>query len=140
MITVFISGDVVRVATLEEAKENGYLGYENRLDWKSEVQVSKIAERLNEIEGFRKYVATDSGEYCWPRYDVIELPKVGDDVSYSFNGDSYPCGKIEKISESLRVITTTGDRKFYRRKQSGKWLNGSWALVQGHYNERNPHF
>jgi hypothetical protein len=88
----------------------------------------------------------------YPRFDVVEAPKVGDDVSYAFNGDSYPCGKITKISASYRRIVATettpdgdhdGHREhvFYRDGQTGRWVKGrTWSLVRGYVKTRNPHF
>lgn len=52
------------------------------------------------------YVAIDNGPWHYPRYDVIRRPYVGDLVSKSFNGDSYPRGTIVKISDSLRRVET----------------------------------
>lgn len=108
------------------------------------------ADVANELNGFpelniapfsHKYLAIDNGPYCSPRYDVIEMPQIGDDVSYGFNGDSYPCGQVKSISKSLKVITTTDGSKFYRRKLTGSWrMHKTWSLMKGHHNDRNPHF
>jgi hypothetical protein len=126
---------------------------QSRNDWKDFATVERIAAELNmaqenKPQDERKhYVATDSSANVSPRYDVIEAPKVGDAVSYSFNGDTYPCGHVTHISDSYRVITTTGDgtppkrMKFYRRRLSGSWVNnGTWSLVSGHIYEQNPSF
>jgi len=88
----------------------------------------------------RSFLATDSGEYVYPRFDVIELPKVGEYVSMGFNGDYYPVGKIKSISKSLRLIVTTDGRKFYRIRETGKWVCGGFGLVRGIRDERNPEF
>jgi hypothetical protein len=121
--------------------------YTYRGDFETMEQAEYIADCLNNLHrnksqrGVRNYLAIDNGAYCSPRYDVIELPQVGDDVSYGFNGDSYPCGQIKSISKSLKVITTTGGEKFYRRKQTGTWkMHKTWSLMKGHHNDRNPHF
>ncbi|NDA79220.1 MAG: hypothetical protein EBY07_15895, partial [Actinobacteria bacterium] len=54
------------------------------------------------------FIAIDNGGSRWPRFDVQALPKVGDKVSYAFNGDYYPDGEITKISgKDHRVITTS---------------------------------
>lgn len=126
--------------------DNGRIAgkYENiqyRRNWKSFEDVESIAKSLNTLEGFRKYGAVDKGQYVSPRYDIIELPKVGDDVSYAFNGDAYPRGKIMRITESLRKITTSDGSTFWREKKSGKWImNGTWSLISGTHNYRNPSF
>jgi len=99
------------------------------------------AARLNGIHPTRHFLACDAGDHCWPRYSVKMAPQVGDEVSYSFNGDTYPCGTITKISDSYKQITTSEGRKFYRRKLTGAWINnGTWSLVGGHRHEQNPHF
>lgn len=85
------------------------------------------------------YMAVDDGEHIWPRYDVIKKPKVGDFVSRSFNGDTYPEGKIAEISPTMKKITLDNGLEFWRWKQSGQWLNvGVWTMVMGCFNERNP--
>ena len=87
------------------------------------------------------YVAVDSGPNVSPRFDVIKAPRVGDDVSYGFNGDYYPDGKIVKVSKSLMVTTSTGN-VYRRRGKSGSWkmAGGTWSLVPGHRNDKNPCF
>lgn len=114
-------------------------GAQSRWDWKTFQDAQKIAAALN-VYSPETYVATDSGPNVSPRYDVIKLPKVGDKVSYSFNGDTYPCGTVKSVSPSLKLIVTTEGQKFYRRGETGKWIyNGTWSLVGGHIEERNPH-
>lgn len=139
MITVRITEDGIYPSDIGEAALNQWKGFENRNDWKSLSDATRIAEGLTKTTGVL-YIATDAGETVSPRYDVIVAPKVGDEVSYSFNGDTYPCGTIVKISESLRTITTSDGKKFYRRHQTGSWVKGGWSLVQGHHYEQNPHF
>lgn len=89
------------------------------------------------------FLACDKGSHTWPRYDVIRAPKVGTPVSYSFNGDSYPDGHITKVggTNCSRVYTDTGS-VYNRRRQSASWIKrgGTWSLIQGHVDERNPSF
>ena len=100
-----------------------------------------MAARANSLNDGHTYIPVDRGSHTAPRYDVSTLPKVGDPVSYSFNGDSYPCGHVKSISKSLRLVVTTTGEKFYRRGLTCSWLrNGTWSLIKGHVNERNPHF
>lgn len=88
-----------------------------------------------------RYIATDAGPKRSPRYDVIAAPRVGDECSYSFNGDTTPDGKIERISRSMRKITTSTGRAYWRVGQSGCWRRaGTWSLIPGHHYERNPSF
>lgn len=139
MLYALTENGSVRMLTSEEAKERNYIGTESRWDWKSLDEVALIAELASTDDTL--YIGVDKGNSVSPRFDVIQAPKVGDDVSMSFNGDSYPCGKIVSISKSMKLITTSDGKKFYRRKQSGTWLNGgTFALVQGIIDERNPHF
>lgn len=115
-------------------------GWMTRHDIKSVEHAAEIAESAGKATG-KTYLPVDSGAGVWPRFDVIEAPAVGDDVSYAFNGDYYPCGQIKSISASFRVITTTEGQKFYRRRESGNWkYNRTWSLVSGHRSELNPHF
>jgi len=112
----------------------------DRWDFDSLEDAQHIADSATKLTG-RLYIATDAGEWVSPRYDVVESPSVGDEVSYAFNGDYYPCGVITSISKSLKLITTSTGRKFYRRRESGSWINnGMWSLVSGHHSRRNPEF
>jgi hypothetical protein len=111
-----------------------------RWDITSFKEATWIASDVSNLTG-ANFIPTDAGRSVYPRYDVIELPKVGDKVSYAFNGDYYPCGEIKSISPSLRIITTTTGRKFYRRGRSGAWVNnGTWSLIPGHVSRKNPEF
>lgn len=88
----------------------------------------------------RLWLVTDTPN-CSPRYAVVEVPAVGDEVSYGFNGDYYPDGKVIRVSRTFVVTTSTGNR-YYRRGLTGTWKQsgGTWSLVRGHINERNPSF
>lgn len=115
-------------------------GAESRWDWESFECAETIAAMASE-DNETLYIATDAGPWVSPRYDIILAPKVGDPVSYRFNGDSYPSGFITKISKSMKRIETDEGRVFYRRKQSGSWVyNQTWSMVHGHHNERNTEF
>lgn len=111
-------------------------------DCKSFDEVEKIAKELNEVVGEVRYIGTDAGEWVSPRYNVQELPKVGDEVSYSFNGDTYPDGTIVKISgKNHQIITTSSGRKYYRRRKTGGWRHDkTWWLVSGHISTYNKEF
>lgn len=116
------------------------LNYENRNDWKTYEAAQEVATVLGP-----DYIATDAGAHVSPRYDVQALPKVGAEVSYAFNGDSYPCGKIKSISAAPHRLITVDDngrvRKFWRRRLSGSWvMDQTWSLVQGHVSKTNPSF
>jgi hypothetical protein len=88
----------------------------------------------------RTFLASDAGPYTSPRFDVIEAPKVGDLVSKSFNGDTYPEGVITKITPKWQITTSTGV-KFRRVKDSAGWraTGGTWWMTGGHHYEQNPH-
>lgn len=104
-------------------------------------QVTKLAQELTVAIAGELFLPTDAGEHVSPRYDVIKAPKVGDKVSYAFNGDCYVCGKIIGISPSYRLITTDSGKTFYRKRLTGTWLyNKTWALVNGHHYTQNPEF
>jgi hypothetical protein len=114
-------------------------GWSARWDWVDMATVTTLATYLTALTG-KSYLPVDNGPGVSPRYDVTDVPQVGDDVSYSFNGDTYPCGTITKITPSLTIVTSTGAR-FRRYKQTGGWRKegGTWWLVKGTINERNPH-
>lgn len=82
----------------------------NRNDIRSPQQADLLASQATEFTE-QLHIAIDRGAHVSPRFDVIRCPAVGDKVSYSFNGDSYPDGEITKVSPTLKVITTsTGSR------------------------------
>ena len=121
-------------------KANHGKDWVNRWDWKTLEAAQEVAEAASVFEGV-DYIAIDSGANTFPRFDVIRAPSIGDAVSYSFNGDTYPCGYIATISKSLKKITTSTGKTFYRSKQFGCWLmNRTWSMINGHIEERNPHF
>lgn len=126
-----------------ERYTNGQIGagWLNRNDIESFEFAQRLAASASKL-GKRDYLATDEGTCCSPRYDVIEAPMVGDEVSYGFNGDYYPDGKITKVSESYNTITTSTGSTYRRRGDTGCWKKpgGTWSLVRGHVNERNPSF
>ena len=98
-----------------------------------------LAKQATEVTG-DTFVGVDNGPNVWPRFDLTKAPKVGDLVSYAFNGDYYPDGEVVKVSDSLRRVQTSTGNVYFRTKQTGSWRNSCWSLVPGHINERNPHF
>lgn len=113
-----------------------------RGDLTSMADAEELAEAATRDLG-ETFIATDAGEWVHPRYDVVRAPKVGDPISYSFNGDTRPCGHIMKIGgTNFKTIYSDLGHKFNRRRQSGSWImkGGTWCMVKGHHNELNPHF
>lgn len=111
--------------------------YITRNDFQTYFDAMQVADSASKL-GVH-YIATDEGLGVWPRFDVIELPKVGNKVSRSFNGDSYPDGEIVSISAGLKVITTTSGSRYRRRGDSGCWIEKqTWSLIPDHITERNP--
>lgn len=116
------------------ADEDGWI---HRSYLKSFEQVELYAAQLSKTPGEFLGAQRSSTDF-----EVIRCPAVGDEVSYSFNGDTTPCGKIVRLTPKLMVITDAGYR-FNRRGNSASWyrIGGkSWCLVHGHIEERNPHF
>ena len=112
----------------------------SRHDFKTFEVAEEMAAAATQFSGVL-HIATDGGSGMYPRFDVIEAPKVGDAVSQSFNGDSYPRGEIVKVSKSLKKIVTSTGHTFWRHKQSGSWIvNGYASMVSGHRHEMNPSF
>lgn len=135
-----------------------YRKAESRWDWNSYERAVEVAAKLNadaeavgaldEQGHVATYIAVDQGSGCSPRYDVIAGWYVGEKVSKGFNGDYYPVGTIVKMSADQRIITVQSDnpevplRKFWRRKLTSCWLltGGTWRLVSGVHNDKNPSF
>lgn len=115
--------------------------WQDRRDWTSFEEVTKLARYATAMTGI-SYIPTDSGGSTFPRYDVIAMPKVGDKVSYSFNGDSYPDGVIVLVSRKKFAVTTSNNNTYCRRKLTGAWIKkgGTWSLIPGHVQETNPEF
>ncbi len=115
--------------------------YISRHDFASIGDAQAIAD---ELDG--EYMAIDRGTHVSPRYDVIgydviEKPVVGNLVSRAFNGDSYSAGEITSISSTMRKVTTSTGEVFWRRRLTGAWVaDGTWAMVSGHAETRNPSF
>lgn len=115
-------------------------GWMTSRDFETFEQAKRMAGYITFMTG-ETYLPADEGEGTSPRYRIVKAPKLGDKVSKSFNGDTYPCGEIIKITPTWIVTTDTG-QKFRRWKQSGGWREqgrGFWML-HGHRYEQNPHF
>lgn len=112
----------------------------------------EVAAHLN--HGGQDYLPVDHGSNRAPRYEVVRAWKVGDPVSKTFNGDSYPVGYIVQVSagKQYRVVaqqdkaqagheTPEGARTvFYRRGNTSLWLEtqpSGFHLILGHVSETN---
>lgn len=139
---VHIAADnTAKFISFEEAQKLNWEGVQDRNNWFTFEEAERIAKLLNETDKSDRYIAVDSGEHVRPRYDVIEVPQIGDPVSRAFNGDYREAGHIAKISKSLKIITTDTGVRFFRRKQTAKWIeSGTWSMVHGHKSELNPSF
>lgn len=112
----------------------------NRNDMTGILHAEMIAADATKLTG-KLHIAVDRGDHTWPRYDVIEAPVVGSEVSRAFNGDYYPAGKIVRISASLKRVVTEDGTVFYRRGITGTWIaDGTWAMCPGSIDKRNPSF
>jgi hypothetical protein len=112
--------------------------FQSRNDWDTLAEVEAIAAQLSALTG-DLYIAYDKSS-SRPRFDLFKAPKIGDEVSMGFNGDYYPCGKIATISKTMKKIVTDNGTVFYRRSMA-RWLNkGTFAMIPGVHDERNPHF
>lgn len=134
------NGLPVEVATQLTAQQHSDKAWQSRWDWLDFATVEKLARYVTAMTG-RDYLPTDATEAVAPRYGIVPAPKVGDPVSYGFNGDYYPCGHITKITKGWRVTTSEG-KVFNRRKNTSGWrmVGGTWGMVAGHIYEQNPHF
>ena len=108
--------------------------------YETEVEANEAAAKLTE-ESNELHIVTHEPSYVCNKWAVHRVPQVGDFVSYSFNGDSYPDSEIVSVSKTLKVITTKSGKKYYRYKNHASWRNnGTWWLVKGFHEERNPSF
>jgi hypothetical protein len=131
-----ISGDL----TDEQHRDPSWI---SRHDITSFEHATQIATQANAMLGAGTVlIPIDSGEGCWPRYDVVQAPKVGEEISRALNGDYYPDGEIVKISgKDHRIVTTSTGRKYYRRHQSSVWIaDKHYSMVRGHISRLNPEF
>lgn len=128
---------------LNDPRLPGKVGWVNRNDFRSLDDAAAIAAQATKLLG-KLIIAADKGSDVWPRYDVVEAPAVGVEVSKTFNGDYYPIGKIQSVSPSLKVVVVDGPRgrlRFHRRGKSAAWVNNKcWALVPGVRDERSQEF
>lgn len=118
-----------------------------------------VTEALDKPEARRTFWAEDRTSSTSPRYAIIRAFVVGEPVSYGFNGDSYPCGRVTKITSSsdaapkgekreeagYRIITTEDVhgvvRKFWRRGLTGRFVHEqTWGLQHGWHADQNPSF
>ena len=115
----------------------------SRHDITSFEHAAQIASQANAMVGAGTIlIPVDNGEWCSPRYEVVQAPKVGDKVSRCINGDYYPDGEIVKVSgQNNRIVTTSTGRKYYRRRLSGAWIADKfYSMVNGHIHRLNPEF
>lgn len=88
----------------------------------------------------QEFLPVDRGQWVRPQFAIEEKPQLLDEVSKSFNGDSYPVGRISRISKTFKRIETSDGYVFTRQKNGGWRCGGTWWLIKGVVNERNPHF
>lgn len=115
-------------------------GWMNRNDITSFEQAEKLASQLT-LKTNCLFLAADAGSSTSPQFDVFKAPAIGDEVSKSFNGDSYPEGVITKITPTFQITTSTGN-KFRRFKNTAGFREsgrGFW-MISGHVSEQNPSF
>ena len=126
----------VNLRKIALASANGWI---SARDFESKIDADAMAQYLTAMKG-APYLGCDAGSGHYPRYTVVAAPRLGDEVSYGFNGDYYPCGKITRITKGWRV-TTDGGKTFNRYKETGGWrmVGGTWWMVDGVVDERNPH-
>lgn len=112
---------------------------ENRFENMGDAELH--AANLEKATGKKHHAYLSS--YAFAPYVTAQLPDIGDAVSMSFNGDTYPCGTIEKISPTYARITTS-EGKMFTRVSANCWKlggkHGAFSLVQGTIHQLNPEF
>lgn len=130
------------LTAVSESPSDHWRGWISRWDIKNLARASEIAAQATALTG-ELHIADDQGSCVTPRYDVVIAPKIGDKVSYAFNGDYYPDGTIVHVTPgTLRVIKTSTGKTYYKRGDKARWIQtgGTWTLVSGHHDRRNPEF
>lgn len=140
MFVKVVNGRVTEVKETLFDTELTDKSWKGRWDFTSLEQVKGYALYVTAITG-QTHVGVDRGPNVAPQFDVCRIPHLGDKVSKGFNGDYYPEGEVVKVTKNLTVTTSTGAR-FRRVKETSGWRKegGTWWLVNGHHDERNPHF
>ena len=139
LVTVVKESPFTGTPKLREIQGVTYNRVTDNWDW-TEAEAKAVAAKASEVFGV-PYDFVDSECTGLRRYDIIQLPQVGDEVSYAFNGDCYPDGVIIAITQKGQVKTDTGST-YRRKKQTAGWLktSGTFWMVRGHIYEQNPHF
>lgn len=116
-----------------------HVGWADRNDVKTIEQCTDIADQITAITG-NVCLASKEGSYFCFTY----APKIGDDVSSGFNGDSSYVGKVTKIGKNYSNIYVTdesGNETVFRKKKNmSTWKDGYRYLCVGIHNTYNPHF
>ena len=134
------NGLPVEVATKLTNEQHQDPAWQSRWDWKDFATVERLAKYLTAMTG-NTILPVDNGPHHSPQFDIVDTPKVGDEVSYAFNGDCYPDGVVVKVSPTFQITTSTG-KKYRRKGLTAGWhqTGGTWSLVAGHIYEQNPSF
>lgn len=113
----------------------------SRWNWDTAAEAQKVADAAEARSG-HVFLVSDRGGWVSPRFDVVEAPRIGDKVSKSFNGDSYPDGEIVKIAKNYRYVQTSTGRKYWKKGKTASFVltGGTFYMISGHVEERNPHF
>lgn len=141
-VVAFQNERPTHVAAFRDLNEDENGGWRTTRDTKSYEQAQAWAAAINAKFAATgdTYIATDAGPNCFPRYDVQRVPAVGDEVSYAFNGDSYPDGTVVRVSKTFKIVVTSTGHYYHRVKLTGGWRRSkTWWLQQGHHREQNPH-
>lgn len=134
-----VADETLKITEIREDFEQGLYDATDLVQ-KLGFKMEEIKEQVEALTGKKHFVYKSRTHLC--PIQVVKLPEVGEEVSKGFNGDYYPCGKIEKISASYGKIVTEDGTVFIRQKKNPVcWLNDrTWSMVPGIKDERNPHF
>mgnify|MGYP001598572728 FL=1 len=102
----------------------GQANYTSCADWRTLADAQLVAAKASTATG-RPWLGVDQGTRAEHRYDVIPQPRVGDAVGRRIDaagrGVTVDEGTITSVNGTLRVITTSTGKKFYRLRESGFW-------------------
>ena len=98
-------------------------------DLETFAEAQELAKKLNCSEN--RYVAVNREKiHKMPVYDVIEIPHIGDGVSFVKSGVFTECGDIISLSKDMTI--TTSDGHVFTYDISGMWTNGEKIMRLGH--------
>jgi hypothetical protein len=97
---------------------------------KSYAEAEELAVTVATLHPELIFLPYDYGRGRISQYGIITAPDIGDTVYQSYNGHTFPAGKVELIDVGYNRIRANG-RWYYREKKQPAWANAGWYLIKG---------